>query len=279
MPIDDDLEHFSRLVEALRPFLDKLVIVGGWAHRLYRFRADARVPAYSPLFTNDADIAISSNTSLPSNLRKQLLANGFVEEFMGDERPPVTHYCLGDEASGFYVEFLTPMFGGGGRRERPAKHTAQIAGVVAQRLRHLDILLIEPWSITLDRRIENAPSQSVTVRVPNAVCYIAQKLLIHAKRKPIDRPKDVLYIHDTVELFGSSLGELRSLWQERVRPNLSGATAARVKKLASELFREVTDTVRDAAVAAADRQLSAEAIRLLCEVGLREIFESTRQDA
>ena len=31
-----DVEYFARLVEALDPWLDQVVIIGGWAHRLYR---------------------------------------------------------------------------------------------------------------------------------------------------------------------------------------------------------------------------------------------------
>ena len=36
--IAPDLEDFGRLVDALTPWLDQVVIIGGWAHRLYRFR-------------------------------------------------------------------------------------------------------------------------------------------------------------------------------------------------------------------------------------------------
>jgi hypothetical protein len=31
-----DVEYFAHLVEALDPWLDQVVIIGGWAHRLYR---------------------------------------------------------------------------------------------------------------------------------------------------------------------------------------------------------------------------------------------------
>jgi hypothetical protein len=31
-----DVEYFARLVEALDPWLNQGVIIGGWAHRLYR---------------------------------------------------------------------------------------------------------------------------------------------------------------------------------------------------------------------------------------------------
>jgi hypothetical protein len=34
MKADSELEPFARLIEALDPWLDQVVIIGGWAHRL-----------------------------------------------------------------------------------------------------------------------------------------------------------------------------------------------------------------------------------------------------
>src|ERR1700679_4262782 len=36
MAVQSDGEYFARLVDALEPWLDQVVIIGGWAHRLYR---------------------------------------------------------------------------------------------------------------------------------------------------------------------------------------------------------------------------------------------------
>ena len=33
----EDSDGFARLIDAIRPWLSHLVIVGGWAHRLHRF--------------------------------------------------------------------------------------------------------------------------------------------------------------------------------------------------------------------------------------------------
>jgi len=48
----------SRLVESLRPWLDQVVVVGGWAHRLYQLHAFAQQLRYEPLATLDPDIAL-----------------------------------------------------------------------------------------------------------------------------------------------------------------------------------------------------------------------------
>lgn len=271
MVTDDGVETFQRLAIALRPFLNDLVIVGGWAHRLYRNRPEVTIPLHEPLFTTDTDIAIAPGAPLPAKqLLEQLQAHGFVEDFLGDDRPPVTHYRLGNEDSGFYAEFLTPLLGGGGRPGRSAKDTAELGGVVAQRLRHLDILLIQPWSILVSGQSPEAP-EGIVVRVPNPVAFIAQKLLTLQKRKPADRAKDLLYVHDTVELFGSSLDDLASLWKMSIRPGLE-RRADQIEGLARNEFTEVTDDMRRAARMASGRDLDPETLRRRCAIGLEALF-------
>ncbi len=44
----EDLANFARLVEAIRPWLTHVVIVGGWAHRLHRFHPLAIACAVKP---------------------------------------------------------------------------------------------------------------------------------------------------------------------------------------------------------------------------------------
>jgi len=88
------------------------VIIGGWAHRLYRLHPYAQAVEYAPLTTLDTDVALPTGLRATTvDIRQGLLAQGFSEEFLGDDRPPATHYRLRDEASGFYAEFLTPLLG------------------------------------------------------------------------------------------------------------------------------------------------------------------------
>jgi len=53
MPGSSDVEYFSRLVDALEPWLGQVVIIGGWAHRLYRLHPLAQTLDYEPLATSD----------------------------------------------------------------------------------------------------------------------------------------------------------------------------------------------------------------------------------
>ena len=99
------------------------------------------------------------------------------------------------------------------------------AGITAQKLRHLDILLVKPWSVRVGPEQDVPIAADVDLFVPNPTSFIVQKLLIHSDRPPHKKAQDILYIHDTLELFGGSLGELRRLWVEEVRPAMPSKTA------------------------------------------------------
>jgi hypothetical protein len=132
MTAQRDDEKFAVLLDALGPYLDRVVIVGGWAHRLFRCHPLAQPVSYRPLMTRDTDVAIPSGIRVDEgSLRERLLARGFSEEFLGDDRPPVTHYELGGDDTGFYVEFLTPLAGGEFKRDGSRDVTTSVSGVSA----------------------------------------------------------------------------------------------------------------------------------------------------
>jgi hypothetical protein len=69
-------------------------------------RSRARKLDYLPLTTLDGDVAVPPKLKKEeSDMRKRLLDAGFDEEFVGEDRPPATHYHYGKGAS-FYAEFL-----------------------------------------------------------------------------------------------------------------------------------------------------------------------------
>jgi hypothetical protein len=271
----DDIAAFARLVEALRPWLDHLVIVGGWSHRLHRFHRLANPPAYEPLATRDADIAFSDRTPLHGDILAALRAADFKEEFFGDHAPPVAHYRLGKEESGFYAEFLAPLRGSGVRRGGSPDATILRAGITAQKLRHLDLLLTSPWEIGLGQAVGVELDPAAEVVIANPVSFIAQKLLIHRLRAPGKRAQDALYVHDTIELFGSNLKALSEIWWESVRPKFPEKTVRRVEESCTEQFGAVTDVIRAAARIPQDRVLRPERMQQLCAYGLQQIFGAT----
>lgn len=268
----EDSEPFARLVEAVRPWLGHLVIVGGWAHRLHRLHPLAGRPSYLPLRTRDVDVALSLQAPLEGNIRQALTDAGFSRRFRGDDAPPVTHYHLGEEDGGFYAEFLVPLHGGEQKRNGTPDVTASKAGINAQKLRHLDLLLEVPWSVRVGPDVGVPIDRPADVLLPNPVSFIVQKLLIHDKRPPNKKAQDVLYVHDTLELFGGVLDSLRVLWVDQLRPRMPLKTAKRAETTAHALFEQVTDTIRDATRIPQDRRLPPEVVRSTCAYGLGEIL-------
>jgi hypothetical protein len=262
-----DPDAFRRLAAALEPWLDQVVIVGGWAHQLYRLHPNARALDYPPLMTLDVDVAVPAK--LPAgeqDIRERLRSHGFTEEFLGDNRPPATHYHLGGENSGFYAEFLTPLIGSQNDRKHKRKATMEVAGIASQQLRHIELLLHCPWSIDLSHGF------ATRVQIANPVSFLAQKVLIHRKRDGEDRAKDILYMHDTLEVFGARLQELQELWRSIVVPQLNPRGVRTVSKASQLLFGDISDDIRRAAQISAARALSPEAIRAACRYGFGHVF-------
>ena len=111
MNANTELEPFAKFIEALEPWLDQVVLIGGWAHRLYRLHPHAQELIYPALTTLDGDVAVPEKLQVKGrNIRERLLEAGFLEEFLGDDRPPATHYHMAGPG-GFYGEFLTPLLG------------------------------------------------------------------------------------------------------------------------------------------------------------------------
>lgn len=268
----DDFTSLARLLDALRPWSNHIVIVGGWAHRLHRFHPLAHPPAYAPLVTRDADVAFSSTAPLAGDINAALKAAGFTKELSGEFIPPMTQYTLDADGGGFYAEFLVPLVGSGLKRNGTPDVTIATAGITAQKLRHLDLLLASPWSVRVSSDIGVPVSQPLDVTVPNPVSFIVQKLLIHKHRSPDKQAQDALYVHDALDLFGRELPALRLLWRNTVRPSLPPKTAKTVERLQGNQFGEVTDVIRNAARIPQDRTLTPEMMRAACAYGLGEIL-------
>jgi hypothetical protein len=113
------------------------------------------------------------------------------------------------------------------------------------------------------------------IQVSNPSSFLAQKILIHNERDRRDRAKDLLYMHDTIEVFSEHLGELRRIYTTELQPGLHANRAAELKEAADELFGKVNDAIREAALMATGRKLSAEALAETCRAGLKEIFSQS----
>jgi hypothetical protein len=113
------------------------------------------------------------------------------------------------------------------------------------------------------------------VRIASPSNFIAQKLLIHTRRERRSRAKDLLYVHDTIEIFGASLDVLNREWNLEGRPSLSASAIEVIEQAADTLFATVTGDARAAAQSAIGRSLTGEAIRELCRAGLKFVFRKS----
>ena len=162
---------------------DQVVIIGGWAHRLYRLHPLAQPLDYEPLGTFDTDVAVPLD--LPATgeqIRARLLGRDFREELMGDMQPPAAHYRVESGDNSFYAEFLTPLEGSAVKRGGRRDVTARVSGVSVQKLRHLELLLQNPWDVMI-APAAGYPTPGVRrILVPNPAAFLVQKILIHDKR-------------------------------------------------------------------------------------------------
>ncbi len=273
MKAGSELDHFTRLIEALDPWLNQVVMIGGWGHRLYRLDPRAQKLRYPPLTTLDSDIALPPKMEVREQaILERLLEAGFQEEFLGEDQPPATHYHLGGKGGGFYAEFLTPLIGSEYGRSGKRNATVQVGGVSSQKLRYIDILLIAPWSVPLESAQGYVFAQAKRVQIANPASFLTQKILIRDARDSKERAKDVLYIHDTIEVFGGHLTELRAEFTNHIRPKLHAKRIREVTGAADGLFGGVNDSSREAVLIATGRTLSAEALVETCHAGLKKIF-------
>lgn len=276
MTADFDNASFARVALTIRPYLDDIVFVGGWAHRLFRLHPLALNIDVPPLMTMDADIAAPNRLPMRGHTLRQLLSDArFTEEPSGDDAPPRTEYHFG-ERSGVYVQFVTPLAGGGYRRDGSPDATQLIQGIAAEKLRYIDLLLLAPWTVELTEAggYPVGPA-SLPIKVCNPVSYLVQKVLPLPARKGDKRGKDVLYIYDTLLLFGGALDDLRRIWSGSVRPKLTKKALRVVMQSPENLFGWVTDAAREASIQAQSsrgQRIGVDDLVRTCRLGLSEIF-------
>jgi hypothetical protein len=97
-------------------------------------------------------------------------------------------------------------------------------------------------------------------------------MLIRRSRDSDKQAQDVLYIHDTLELFGRDLVSLKTEWREKIRPSITSKMADTVEQLQREQFETVTDVIRAAVRIPQDRALTPDRLRAVCSYGLQEVF-------
>lgn len=269
----NDLDAFAKLVQALDPWRGKLVFIGGWGHRLHTLHPKANKLGYQPVFTRDTDLALHNKIPLEGDIKSALMAKGFKEELSGESKPPIASYTLGDQQGGFYAEFLTPLIGSGYKRGGALDATMPVAGISAQKIRHLDILMVDPWTVTVGPPHNDVPLDApVELQVANPLCFMVQKFLIKKERKKAKQSQDLLYVYDTIQLFSQHLPAFKDNWEGVVKPALQSASEI-VLRECEESFASVTDELRGAAAIPQDRNgLTAAEMQAVCKYAFSNIM-------
>ena len=138
---------------------------------------------------------------------------------------------------------------------------------MSHQLRYVDLLLHRPWTVEVRERLFSG-----VVNVANPASFMAQKILIQSRRPSEDRAKDILYVPDTLQLFGSRLAELKQDWATSMSQRLQTRQRNALARAPQSLFGEVTDDIRRAARIAGPRIPSPEAIREACQYGLEQLM-------
>lgn len=213
-----------RGLSAIEPYLDQVVIAGGWVPHIYELLYDANMTRRSPR-TRDIDLAVPRFVPVRGeSIDKLLTADGFECRFHSIDTPPVTKYVAVDDDQDIEIEFIT---------DAPGSSEAVVnvqPDLTAQELHYVGIMLDSPWPISLAELTDGAVQ--LTVRVPRPGSFVFHKALVFSDRSDrLKREKDLYYIFYVLEAFpawrgviASELGALavqKTAWYKKCLRNLT----------------------------------------------------------
>ena len=160
-----DLLSLLKAIEVLAPYLDEIVIVGGWVPFLYNRYGQMSSP-HPLLRTMDIDVVVPRRVKERGRLTidELLLRAGYEARVYGSD-VPVVKYELASPVT--EIEFITPEIG------KPGKAVLTVQrGLTAQALRYVQILLENTKKIKIsDTMYGSDISLVVTVPSPGAFIY------------------------------------------------------------------------------------------------------------
>ncbi len=202
------------MLKALSDYREEFVVVGGvWAALYHRKKRRAMSDA---LFTYDLDLAADGRietiyTSIKDRLEELGLEPSRSRK-AGSTDPKVRFEFLEQEREGkaFEVEFLLPLQGSG---ENSSGYWQE--DLPAERLRYLDLLLVNPEMVDLQ-----LAGEEVSVQLPSPGMFVLHRALAAGERTDREKEKkDHAYILDQICLFSSEFDQLQDSIQMAVDRN------------------------------------------------------------
>ena len=189
---ESDLVSLLKTLDTLKPYLEDIVIVGGWVPYLYR--KYGAIPARHPsVRTGDIDIAVPN--VVPDKGRTtidELLSGaGYTTRIYGSNSGAVKYEL---DTPPTEIEFITPEIG------KPKEESIAVqSGLLAQPLRYLGILLDSTRQITITERLADLDF-TAAVKVPTPAAFVFQKTLTSPLRRDKNKEaKDLYYIFDLLD--------------------------------------------------------------------------------
>ncbi len=211
---------FRRIVLELGPYLDELVIIGGWVPYLYQRYGGFATWSSSTSLTAELDLLIdrpippAGRPTIPEILRQA--------RFRPREREDGAAVWEGDIQAGELIEFLVPHQGTA-RAEGAVVRIAEQAGMGAVPLGGLELMRRFKRQLT----IPIATAEGITnleISVPTLGAYVVNKASTYARRNAGQgggnpkRAKDLLYLRDLlaagVEVVDRIKGDLAAIVHE-----------------------------------------------------------------
>lgn len=164
------------------------------------------------------------------------------------------------------------MVGSPYKRNGEPNASAGVAGISAQKIAHLGVLLEYPLIMTVGSEVGNPLEHPVDLRVANPLCFMIEKFLILDERTKKKRQQDLLYVHDTLLLFGHMLPEFKNTWHEIVKPRLTSKEVAAVEREIPRAFSGVSPDILGASGIPTDRNLCPEELQATCQLSFQRIL-------
>ncbi|MGD0855741.1 MAG: GSU2403 family nucleotidyltransferase fold protein [Dehalococcoidia bacterium] len=198
---ESDLLSLLKTLDTLKPYLNDIVIVGGWVPFLYR--KYGAIPSRHPAVrTVDIDIAVhhqvpdKGRTTIDELLTKA----GYTTRMYGSNSGAVKYEL---DTPPTEIEFITPEIG----KSREESITVQ-SGLIAQALRYLDIPLNNFRQIMINEH-QSGLIFSATVKIPTLAAFVFQKSLIAPlRRNNYKEAKDLYYIFDLLDSTEDSRSQI-----------------------------------------------------------------------